>query len=284
MLLVNDSGWERTSVEKYNEPAQSSELTSGIILAGHFQVDDSYMTNRPGGMEDWLIAYTLDGSGYFTVPGEKKTCAGGDIVLVRAGTPHAYGTTRGEAWNFVWAHFSPRSIGEKLLPDEPLSLQALEPGSVQTRIYEAFRRILFDSRERSEYWHDLCLNSLREILMLLAERQSRKLDPRVVEAMRFLSEHMRSPIQIEALSKEIGLSPSRLSHLFKEQTGVSVIDALNRMRIRQATLLLAHTDRSASEVAYDVGFHNYNHFMNQFRKWTGTNPSAFRKQDRTDGV
>ncbi|MDI4646318.1 helix-turn-helix domain-containing protein [Cohnella hashimotonis] len=270
-------------MENYDEPSRYSGFSSGNIIAGHFQVDDSYATSRPQGMEDWLIAYTLDGSGFFAIPGEKKNCARGDIVLLGPGTPHTYGTTKGDAWNFVWAHFAARSIGDKLLPAEPLSVLVLEPGSVQTRIYEAFRRVLSDSRERSEFWHDLCLNSLREILMLLAKGQSRKLDPRVVDAMHFLSEHMRSPVQIETLSKAIGLSPSRLSHLFKAQTGLSVIDALNRMRIRQAALLLEHTDRSASEVAYDVGFHNYNHFMNQFRKWAGTNPSAFRLQQRPDG-
>ncbi|MFC3797966.1 helix-turn-helix domain-containing protein [Cohnella sp. GCM10012308] len=271
-------------MEKFDKPSQYSGFSSGIILSGHFQVDDSYVTSRPQGMEDCLIAYTLGGSGYFEVPGNRKNCAPGDIVLLGPGTPHTYGTTKGGDWNFVWAHFAARSIGDKLLPAEPLSVHSLEPGSVQTRIYEAFRRILSDARERSEYWHDLCLNSLREILMLLAQRQSRKLDPRVVDAIHFLSVHMRSPVQIETMSKAIGLSSSRLSHLFKAQTGLSVIDALNRMRIRQAALLLEHTDRSAAEVAYDVGFHNYNHFMNQFRKWAGTNPSAFRKQERPDSV
>jgi AraC family transcriptional regulator, arabinose operon regulatory protein len=267
-------------MEHYDEPSHYDGRSVGIIISGHFQVDDTYVTARPDGMEDWLITYTLSGSGYYITPDGKRACSSGDVALLSPGTPHTYGTALGDTWNFVWAHFAPGSIGDMLLPIEPLSIQPLEPGSMQTRVYEAFRRILSDSRERSEFWHDLCLNALREILMLLAQRRHRKLDPRVTEALHLLSVNMRSPVHIEALAKSIGLSPSRLSHLFKEQTGLSVIDTLNRMRIRQAALLLEHTHRSASEVAYDVGFHNYNHFINQFRKWAGTNPSNFKRHVR----
>ncbi len=264
-------------MNRFSNRSPFVEGSPSLIIAGHFQVDETYITNRPNGMEDWLITYTLSGSGYFNTPDGRTECALGEVVLLRPGTPHSYGTSEGDSWNFIWAHFSSRSIGDKLLPIEPLYLHTLEPGSERTRVYDAFLRLLSDSRERSEYWHDLCLNSLREILLLLAHRRNRKLDPRIVETLHYLSVHMRSPVQIETLAKAIGLSASRLSHLFKEQMGLTIIDTLNQMRIHQACLLLEHTNRSASEIAYEVGFYNYNHFINQFRKWTGTVPSGYMK-------
>lgn len=260
----------------FDEPSHYDGNSSGIIITGHFQVNDSYSAYRPDGMNDWLIAYTLSGEGYFSTPEGTKKCSSGDLVLLKPDTPHQYGTVKGEIWNFMWAHFSSYPIGDKLLPVEPLLVHTIEADTIRRRVYRAFRRILSDSRERNEYWQDLCLNSLREILMLLSMGQNQKLDPRIVETMHYLSTHMRDVIHIEELSKAIGLSPSRLSHLFKEQTGLSIIDSVNQMRIQQAALLLEHTNRSASEVAYEVGFHNYNHFINQFRKWFGTNPSGFR--------
>jgi len=256
-------------------------LAYGIVFTGHFQVDDSYVTHRPHGRNDWLIAYTLGGRGYFSTPEDYRECGEGDIALLRPGSPHTYGTWKGKTWNFVWAHFPVNAIGDHLLPAQPLYTQHIDAGSLRTRIHEAFGRILSDSRERSEFWNELCLNSLREILMLLSQQRERRLDPRIAEALHYLSVHMRSPLQIDRLAKTIGLSPSRLSHLFKEQTGLSIVDTLNRMRILQAALLLEHTHRSAAEVAYDVGFHNYNHFMNQFRKWLGTTPSAYRRARTT---
>ncbi|WP_199615863.1 helix-turn-helix domain-containing protein [Paenibacillus alkalitolerans] len=273
-------------MDRIDLPSQFDGKAYGIVIAGHFQTDDTYITSRPQGMDDWLIAFTLSGQGYFVTPGGKKICSGGDVSLLKPGTPHVYGTEKNQSWNFVWAHFSSRHIEEKLLPVEELSIQTFETGSVRKRAYRAFRRIISDSRERGEYWHELCLEALREILMLLAQRRNQKLDPRIEEALHYLSQNMRQSVRIDALAKSVGLSPSRLSHMFKEYTGLSVIDSLNKMRIRQAALLLEHTGRSAAEAAYDVGFQNYNHFINQFRKWYGVNPSTFKKnvRHRTSGL
>lgn len=265
-------------MKRVDTPVRSDGNAYGIVIAGHFREGDAYVTRRPEGMEDWLITFTLDGEGYFDVPGGRAVCRAGEITLLRAGTPHEYGTVKGKTWHFVWAHFSSHYIEDELLPSESVSLHAIESGSVRKRVYRAFRRILADSRERNPYWHQLCLDALREILILLAQRRSSRLDPRVEEALHYLSVHMREPITIDAIAKSVRLSPSRLSHMFKEATGHSIIDTLNKMRIRQAALLLEHTNRSASEVAFDVGFHNYNHFINQFRKWYGVSPSEFRRR------
>jgi AraC family transcriptional regulator of arabinose operon len=67
-----------------------------------------------------------------------------------------------------------------------------------------------------------------------------------------------------------------LSRLFKENVGYSIVEALNRMRLDQAALLLEHTDRGPTEVAYDVGFQNYNHFANLFRKRFDTSPRTYK--------
>ena len=101
--------------------------------------------------------------------------------------------------------------------------------------------------------------------------------PELIEVMKYIRQNLHEPLTIEQLSRYAAYSPFHFIRIFKEQTGLSIVDTLNRMRILQAALLLEHTHRSAAEIAYDVGFHNYNHFINQFRKWLGTTPSAYRK-------
>jgi len=262
---------------KYDEPSSYEGRTTDIILTGHFQVNDNYKVARPEGRNDWLIAYTLSGEGYFSTDEETIKCSSGEIILIKPGTPHNYWTGKGKTWTFMWAHFSAIAIGDKLLPTEHIFKQSVESASLHKRIYRAFRKIISDSRERNEYWHDLCLNSLREIVILMAQKQNQRLDPRVEEVLHYLSVYMQHQIYIDDLSKAIGISASRIAHLVKEQTGLSIIDHLNQMRIRQAALLLRHTNRNASEVSYEVGFHNYNHFIRQFKKWHGTTPSEFKQ-------
>ncbi|WP_020614924.1 helix-turn-helix domain-containing protein [Paenibacillus daejeonensis] len=254
----------------------------GVVIAGHFQEDDSYVTKRPAGREDWLILYTLGGQGYVRTSDGERFCSSGEVALIKPGTAHQYGTVAGGSWQFVWAHFSARDLEASLLPVDALTIQQLESGQVRKRVYRAFRHMISDLRERPDYWRELAMGSLRDILMLLAQRRNRKLDPRIEETLHYLTLHMRESVRIELLARTVGLSASRLSHMFKASTGASIIDTLNRMRIRQAALYLEHTDRTASEVAYEVGFHNYNHFILQFKKWYGESPSAYKK--RLEGI
>jgi AraC family transcriptional regulator of arabinose operon len=263
--------------EKTEHPNYQN-LEPGIIIADLFNESDSYVTKRPQGMEDWLITYTLSGQGYFTVGKKTIYCNANQVVLIRPGTPHHYGTSPGETWKFVWAHFSTQLLETNLLPLEELIIQSIDTTSKRIRIYRAFKKVISDSRERSDLWHELCKNALIEILLLLAVNRSKKTDPRIQETLNLLSERMQEPIKIEKLAKMVGISSSRLSHLFKENTGLSIIETVNQMRLDQAALLLQHTNRTALEISLDVGFMNYNHFASLFHTRYGVNPSKLRSR------
>lgn len=260
---------EQDSTSNYNG------FTYNMVIAGHYHESDTYSIVRPDGMSDWLITYTLDGEGYFESDGCEQRVMAGDVTLLKPGTPHRYGTPKGKSWDFVWAHFTGGLMDASLLPLDALTNRQIEQHAVRERIYHAFLRVLSDSREQGAYWHELCMGSLREVLILLAKQQSSGFDPRIEETLYLLAQRMQESVRIEELARSVGLSASRLSHLFKENTGESIVEALNRMRIKQASLLLAHTNRNAAEAAHDVGFLNYNHFTRQFRKYIGVTPSEF---------
>ncbi|WP_245585993.1 helix-turn-helix domain-containing protein [Paenibacillus pinihumi] len=257
--------------ESYASPAY------GTIFAGHFNETDRYTTSRPGGMEDWLMTYTLSGEGYFHTPSGINQCYEGDLALLRSGVPHEYGAAPGKQWNFIWAHF-PGLNETHYLPGEELIVQHLGNEHLQNRVYRALRNVLLDSREQRPLWRELCENEIRGILLLIADRSRDKLDPRVEQTLHYLSRHMREPIKIETVARAVGLSASRLSHLFKATTGTTLVHMLSEMRIRQASALIRHAGRTASEAAYEVGFQNYNHFASQFQRQMGTSPREYRKQ------
>ena len=248
----------------------------GGILTGHFRETDRYMRQRPAGMDNWLIVYTLDGEGYFRTPEGEKSCGGGEVGLLRRGIPHQYGTKSGKHWHFMWAHFA--GLPETgLLPEGEVLICRMPAGTVQRRVLRSFRSLLQDSRDRGGFWQELCENQLSGLLLLVASQLANGLDARVAQAMRILSASMQEPITIGDLAAAVGLSVSRLSHLFKEETGRSVLDTLNQMRLEQAALLMTHAGRTASEAAIDVGFQSYNHFAALFRKLYHAAPTHYRK-------
>jgi AraC family transcriptional regulator of arabinose operon len=263
------------AMKSFEEKTHNQQLLPGVILSGHFLEPETYVTRRPEGRRDWLIVFTLDGEGYFRTPAGEKRCGTGDVSLLKAGVPHQYGTCLGKNWHFVWAHF-PYLSETAFLPDEEVFISSVSSEYIRKRIYRSFKRVLRDSRERTGLWQELCENSIREILLLLAERLNHKMDSRVEQVLHILSQKMTGSIRIDDLANTVCLSPSRLSHLFKQETGETILETLNRMRLRQAALFLEHTDRTATEAAQDVGFQNYNHFAEQFRKQYGISPRFYK--------
>lgn len=254
------------------------------MLSGHFNRTDTYVVKRAQGMTDWLLTYTLDGEGYFLVAGRKRYCHPGDVTLLRPHTPHQYGTVQGQHWHFVWAHFPSYLVETQLLSKHQLSIHPVGSETLRERIFQAFQRVLMDMREQSPFWKELSENALREILLLIAQRENRQMDARIEETLHLLSGHMHEPISITSLAQAVGLSSSRLSHLFKEMTGKTIIQTLNHMRVQQAALLITHMHRNASEAAEEVGFQNYNHFAAQFRKVYGCNPRDYANASNNDTV
>jgi AraC family transcriptional regulator of arabinose operon len=253
---------------------------TGTIVSDHFNENDTYISKRPNGMKDWLITFTLSGEGYMKTQGEERRLNAGDIAIIKNDTPHQYGTQKNQAWNFVWVHFVPgaQNIDWIQLPESPKGFvfQSIDNTYLHKRIYRVFKRIIYDNRQGGPLSNELCMNALNEVLLLISRNIKKQADPRVSEVIHILTEQMTEPLQIEALAKRIGLSSSRLSHLFKKEMGHSIVETLIQMRLRQAALLLQHSNRNATEIALDVGFQNYNHFANQFKKYYAVNPREYR--------
>ncbi len=84
-------------------------------------------------------------------------------------------------------------------------------------------------------------------------------------------------LSIESISEELGVSASYLSRKFKEVTGQTFLDFLNRYRVQQAILLLGTGKYRINEISDATGFSDYKHFCSVFKKYTLKSPTKFIK-------
>ena len=130
---------------------------------------------------------------------------------------------------------------------------------------------------------EFAMNALEEAL-LWAQRAGgsgapRALDERVRRAMDYLAAHPAEPFRLDALAKHCGLSESRLSHLFREQTGETPQVYSEESRLRLAQQLLVHSGLRVNEVAAETGFADPFYFAKRFRKFSKCSPSAYRARE-----
>lgn len=83
---------------------------------------------------------------------------------------------------------------------------------------------------------------------------------------------------LEELSRSCHVSGSHLSRLFRQETGMTFIDYLIRVRIHKASLLLTSTDLMVYEVANRVGYSSQHYFCAAFKRVTGLAPTEYREK------
>lgn len=92
-----------------------------------------------------------------------------------------------------------------------------------------------------------------------------------------IRERFGERLSIEGISEELGVSASYLSRKFKEITGQTFLDFLNKYRVQQAVQLLNQRIYRISEISEAVGFSDYKHFCAVFKKYTLKSPTKFIK-------
>ncbi|TXN32395.1 helix-turn-helix domain-containing protein [Lacisediminihabitans profunda] len=256
------------------------------VVGGHFAEGPEYATWRTGGTDDFLLIHTVAGGGRFGAPDGELLVEAGDAVLLRPGLPHDYGTALGaELWEFDFAHFHPRAEWLPLL-DWPVRLGGPglihAGGEVRRRVGSGLRRsagMRLGALPRAELF---AVNALEEALLWLDTQNplASRTDERVLRVIEHVGSHLAEPLDVDTLAEIAHLSPSRLSHLFSEQLGISPQRYVERERMTVAKQLLDLTNRQVSGIAREVGWDDPQYFSGRFRRFAGVTPSAYRRRGR----
>jgi AraC family transcriptional regulator of arabinose operon len=99
---------------------------------------------------------------------------------------------------------------------------------------------------------------------------------RIYRALALMYAEISRPLHVATLAKEMNLSPSRFSHLFRHETGQSPAHYLHDLRLDRALLLLKDTALSIKQVMAAVGINDPSHFARDFSERHGVSPTAFR--------
>ena len=140
------------------------------------------------------------------------------------------------------------------------------------------------------HYEQVALMKMAELL-LLAKRKAKKTDiaetisapntakhEKVNLIAQYITKHYEQPISLPLLAKECYVSKYYLCRIFKEVTGLTVIEYTNLIRIQKAQQLLKKTDKSITEIAHICGFDNITYFQRVFKSYIGSTPLNYRKQ------
>ncbi len=122
-----------------------------------------------------------------------------------------------------------------------------------------FLHLLFDKTELTSNYDD---NAIDNVLIKIA--------------MDKINSDLGRPHSLDSISESLDITPSYLSKLFKDETGINFKDYLMSRRLKKAQLLLKGSQYKIHEISKMVGFQDSHYFSKVFKKQTGYYPSDYR--------
>jgi AraC-like DNA-binding protein len=217
-----------------------------------------------------------------------------DLVLVGASLPHSWQSDPHQTGNqeAVVVQFLPHLFG---MPDHPLA----EFKTILKLLGSSSRGLHLDLDH--ELYHQIAalpkaaplhrLNALYTILDRITETgttrplasenfkpsRAEKDKQRFDQVHNFLQAHLEESISMEEVARAHGMTVSTFGRFFKRNTGKTLIEYINNLRIGQACALLTDSDHTITEIAYQVGYANLSHFNRMFLRLRGMQPSEYRR-------
>ncbi|MCI8360046.1 MAG: AraC family transcriptional regulator [Clostridiales bacterium] len=235
--------------------------------------------NEPHTHDFIEITYVAAGSGIHRIGGSDDPITGGELFILNAQVPHQFLSTSGDPLTVYNIIFEPvaidrsfkccsnfvdvayRYLFHSLYDDkkEYIVLRNVHNSSTERLFHELYA----EYQQKEDGYMQVMRLDLTKLLILIFrlykgdshQRHNTSIYKKLIveNATNYMKEHCAEIITCEKLAENAYVSSGYFSRIFKEISGMTVIRALQLIRIDKACQLLANTEYSVSEVACAVG-------------------------------
>lgn len=242
----------------------------------------------------WELAYITCGKGVRTIGDRTDRFCEGEIILIPPDIPH------------VW-HFDPVSADSEgyianicvffetalidglsaLLPEISQALLKLKSLTDAVCYGGApYRKILSLLQSMRNLNPETRLPSMMSLLTAIADtdhcqqigskRLLSKTETRMEKVRIYCACNYTRSISLGEIAAHVGMNRSAFCTFMRRQTGMTLSEYINDIRLRKTMELLRFTDENISSIAYEAGFSNVTYFNRLFRARYGCNPKTIR--------
>lgn len=231
------------------------------------------------------LFYIVKGKGSFILPDREVPVQENDLVIINPNTEHTEKSNEKDSLEYIALGIEGLSFS---LPEEkkggaPIGLYTYQGRQRDILFY--LNRLLDEIQNGDEAYEIVCQNIIEILIVKLrreknftvAKTDSQSMNKAVAFIKYYLNQNYRENITLDTLAEIGHINKYHLAHTFKKDIGMSPIEYLNSVRIREAKILLETTDYTIAEVAEINGFSSQSFFTQAFKRETNTTPSKYRR-------
>ncbi len=245
------------------------------------------------------IIFVLQGNGRHNINGNTFDYSNGDVFLLGPEDYHSFEINAPTEFCFI--RFNDSVLKEQMADKINLWQQVLnavlftssqsrgavvsdKQDKVQLFSLLAILEVEYENKE-SKYFDIIRTAIMQSMMTILARNlsvqsaQSVVLKDSVEAILVYVKQHIYEPskLSIEHLADVFNYSPDYVSIFFKRHTGESLKQYITKYKMKLIEIRLLYSQMTVGEIADEFGFIDESHFCKQFKKFTGSTPTAFRK-------
>lgn len=237
----------------------------------------------------YQIWYVIDGEAEYYLNGCTMTISAGDLVFMPPGIMHELPVMHDGLLRYVDVKF--------LVEDEELKKNCEKIPLVTHLNDKSITDSILKCREywyeRNQYSREISKLAFEQIVLQILQTQMPQEKKRqfwmpvkkdmenlqgiAADIVHYIDSHYAEEFTLENLAGVLRYNKAYLCKLFKDATGLTIINYLNYVRISRAYDLICYTSNSMSHISLMVGFSSVHYFARMFKKICGMPPGEIRE-------
>jgi AraC-like DNA-binding protein len=247
---------------------------------------DGYYFDVEKGRElnEYQLLYITEGEGVFRSTHQREVhIKEGDLFLLFPGEWHSYHPLPDQGWKSYWIGFRGQNMDDRVAAGFLSTNKPIYHVGFSSEIVRLYKSAYDTAIAEAAYSQQLLAGIVNHLIGIMyslernIELNKNKGHVDMVNRARLrIREALESPLTIQQIAEELGVSYSNFRKLFKEYTGLSPATYQQDLKLQRAKELLSTTDMSIKEIAYQLNFDSPDYFSAKFKIKTGRKPSEMR--------
>ncbi|MCQ6563227.1 helix-turn-helix domain-containing protein [Paenibacillus mendelii] len=246
----------------------------------------------------WEFLYVDKGEIVVTADDSVHYMSQGSIIFHKPNEFHRFHATKGTAPNIIVMTFDCDSQAMKQFDGQIIRLENEERNLLAQIIAEGQNAFKYpfdhplQRREDAPVGSEQLMQNYLEIFLIrllrrnvfkevpkglstiAREKRRDELTERIIAHMK---ENVCSHLTVAGIADHFHISRTQVTALFKENTGHSMKEYFNKLKMERAKQYIRENTDSLTEIADMLGFSSIHAFSGTFKKWTGMSPSEYAR-------
>ncbi len=242
----------------------------------------------------YQICYVIEGKGTVSISNKNFKMSKGDIFIFN---PFEYHSLKSDEKhpsetivigiglkNNIWSLYIPKEY----------NIISKTKDTKTKNVKDILKHVIKEHSKKELGYKEIEISLLNQLLVTIQRIIKKNLDKRTIfshkyvkktdrmeEIKNYIYRNYRNKLSLDNIAQAVFLSKYHLLHEFKKALGITPYEYIQQLRIDDAKRLLNITNKTVSEIAFEVGFESISQFNRTFKKISKTSPSQYKNRTTT---